>query len=192
MPESSGDATGTYAAVQPSVTSKPRLNPRFIYTSKFRSKLGKVTEVHDLTADGHIDYAHKIGIDRLVSTLISHERIVTDGEITWYATVRVEVQLKNGMCASGLSCCTSRDQRVTQQGFEVAVAETRALKRAIGVACNITEEMISNAFMAQSVEPTRPTREFVEEPLDETEIPEHLIKPFEHLNRDTEGDQFKV
>ena len=55
-----------------------------------------------------------------------------------------------------------RDQFVKQPGYEVQVAETRAKKRAIADACNLTEMQISP-------DADSPTREAVDMPLPKTE-----------------------
>jgi len=173
---------------------EPKINPRFIYTTKFRSgKLGgKIHEVPALNADGHIDYAHQVGLKSVGTELISREKVDDlDGNTTWWATVQVWIKLSDGRQASALSCCSSRDPRVTQPGYEVAVAETRALKRAIAVVCNITEELINPTSK-------EPTRETVDVPLDEDrldfhtdEIPKELVKSKSEII-DAEKEQFDI
>lgn len=175
----------------PSPKKEPKINQRFIYTLKFRAgRLGSQKETVALTADGHIDYAHKVGLKEVHSELITRERQEDpSGNITWWATVKVIITLENGIIASGISCCSSRE--VSKPGFEVSVAETRALKRAIAVACNITEELISPSAK-------EPTRETVDIPLDEdtmednafshVEVPKEIVKPHSEVL----GDDFGI
>lgn len=153
----------------------PRINPRFIYTTKFRNKIGKIVEIPDLNADGYIDFAHQVGIGCINSTLISREMYKDEnGNVTWWATVKVEVVMKSGIKTAGISCCSSRDPRVTQPGYEVSVAETRALKRALALATNVTEKVISDALKEKQSEYAehKPRREFVDEFIPEPPEPE--------------------
>lgn len=141
---------------------EPKINERFIYNLSFGGKrLGeKKRVIRDLNADGYIDYAHQCGLKEIRSFLLERKLVEdAEGNQTWWATVHVTVTMLDGTSSTGLSCASSRDGRVTMPGYEVAVAETRAIKRAIAVVCNINEEKIS------PLEDT-PTRDTVDMPLD--------------------------
>ena len=95
------------------------------------------------------------------------QRVITeeDGSSTRWCTVQVKVVMKNGTFAEGIACVSNRDKFVKQPGYEVAVAETRALKRAIATVCNITEAIINP-------EGQKPTRDFVDMPVKQDDIEE--------------------
>jgi hypothetical protein len=65
--------------------------------------------------------------------------------------------------ATSFATANDRDQFVRQPGYEIQVAETRAKKRALADACNLTEKQISP-------DDSEPTREAVDMPLPNMEI----------------------
>jgi hypothetical protein len=144
------------------MTGQPEIKDRFIFRPRFKG-----TPVPILNADGHVDYAHQIGFDWSNTKIIEmHSEKEEDGSVTRWATVKVTVSI-GGKKASGISCANTRDQFVKQPGYEVAVAETRALKRAIALAANITEDIINPKGKL-------PTREFVDMPIRETDIDDDI------------------
>ncbi len=171
----------------------PTINPRFIVRPRF----GKIT-VPILTADGHIDYAHQVGLISSSTQIINQERTVEDdGSVTRWCTVKVticcndvkDIEGKKKITVDGIACASTRDKFVKEPGYEVAVAETRALKRAIAVAYNITDLIINPTG-------TTATREFVDLPfrkgvIDEDEddiIPSDLKKSPVDILGDTGQD----
>ncbi len=170
--------------------SEPPIDTRFIYPiSRFDKKTRKYETVLALNADGHIDYAYTCGFDS-ISTEIVNEQIIegADGSTTHWVTVKATVSVK-GRQFNGLACCNSRV--VSTAGFEVAIAETRAIKRAIAIAYNITEKKINPGGI-------KPTREIVDIPLDhhehelnDDEIPDSIRKSPEDMVSGSD-EQFEV
>lgn len=171
----------------PNSYPEPTIDKRFVYPiTRFNKKTKKYDTVLALNADGHIDYAHACGVNNIITEIVN-EQIVegADGGSTHWVTVKATVFL-HGVQFTGLSCCNSRIAQTA--GFEVAIAETRAIKRAIAFACNITEKKINPEGIA-------PTREIVDIPLDDhetdvDEIPESIRKTPEEAFSDSE--QFEV
>jgi hypothetical protein len=146
---------------------KPEIDPRFVYQVTRRNRRTNKTETAPaLNADGHIDYAHQIGLDCVTTEIV--DNVTTedrDGGSTRWITMKATVSI-NGKLFTGFACANSR--KVMEPGNEVALAETRAIKRAIAVACNITEKVINPSGKI-------PTREIVDMPLDEHDEEEHDI-----------------
>jgi hypothetical protein len=162
----------------------PDINERFIAKPRFGPKI-----VRMLNADGHIDVAHKMGLVSLKTTLVEYkvEDIESENEEkerfisrTRWATVIVTAKVKapDGSIieCDGMSCVNDRDTSVKKPGYEVSVAETRAMKRALASACNITERFIDPKGDA-------PTREFVDMPLRKDETDEKPGLPDDVLRR---------
>lgn len=166
----------------------PSVDPRFIYPLSFRNrKTGRIETRPDLNADGYLDYAHQIGLVSVESELLRYTtETADDGGMVRWATVRVTVVVGN-ITATGLSCTSNRDRFVKEPGYEVAVAETRALKRALAIAANVTEKVINPSG-------TVPTREIVDVPLEEPQEPERKIP--DELKKSPDdisgADQFEV
>jgi hypothetical protein len=173
---------------QPPISFK--INPRFIYNVTRKIKKGLKWEyiiTPALTADGYIDCAHQMGIGNVKTEIVDLETTHDpDGGITRWVTVMATIEVA-GRTVTGLASTNSRN--VQTPGFEVAVAETRALKRAIAIACNINETVINPSGEI-------PTREIVdlpiEEPEPESEIPEHVRKPMSEIIDADGGPQFEV
>lgn len=154
----------------------PRIKERFIYTAPFRDRKrpGRVTKVRILNADGHIDYAHQKGlkfvgaemVDRW-EELVEDPRTGTKRSVKW-CIMRARVVMADGTEAWAHSCVSSEDNFVNQIGREVEVAETRAKKRALADAANITEEVISP-------DAATPTREAVDMGLEPGDAEEPAI-----------------
>ncbi len=153
------------------------IDERFIYKVHFRDKkTGRLNPVRMLNADGHIDYAHKKGLVSLTTEVISRwaENEGKSNETRWCIAMATAVVMgdKGGtVTCTGISCVNDRDKAVKQPGYEVEVAETRAKKRALADAANITERLISP-------EGKTPTRETVDQDLesgDEIDEPERKI-----------------
>lgn len=166
----------------------PTIDPRFIYqvTRKNRRTM-KYETFPALNADGYVDCAHQMGLGDVKTEIVDIETTHgSDGSVTRWVTVQATVNVA-GRVVTGLSCANSR--KVTEPGFEVAVAETRAIKRAIAVACNITEKVINPGGEI-------PTREIVDLPLEEPEhdpdIPENIRKPMSDIIDADGGAQFEV
>jgi hypothetical protein len=153
----------------------PVIDERFVVKAPFRSTKpgGKTKHVRMLNADGHIDVAHKMGLIRLSTEVLerwveSSEQTNDDGEKfisqTRWCMVKATAVVKSPkgqgepIMAEGTAVAHDRDKFVKQPGYEVMVAETRAIKRALSNACNITDKYIN---------PTEetPTRETVDMPL---------------------------
>lgn len=187
----------------------PDIDERFIFKARFGPKI-----VRMLNADGHIDVAHKMGLESLKITLLDSrtteiEQINDEGErfisrTRWaivLATAKVKAPDGSIIECDDISCANDRDKFVKAPGFEVAVAATRAIKRALASACNITEKYISP-------DAKEPTREFVDMQLtkdrDEDnekrpDLPEEVLrKPdirpsIESIKqRASSGDQFDI
>ena len=161
------------------------IDPRFIYkVTRLNKKTKRYEHIPALNADGHIDYAHRLGLDWIKTQIVSENLVQgADGSFTHWVTVKATVYIR-GTEFTGMACSNSRV--VKEQGFEVAVAETRAIKRAIAFACNITEKIINPGGEI-------PTREIVDMPLEEehtTEIPGEITKASEDVL--TDSDQFEV
>jgi hypothetical protein len=164
----------------------PTINPRFIIQVPFRdSRTKKVNFVPVLNHDGYIDYAHQVGListrTEIIEQRVEETPSGTDElgrpkvDRTRWCTVRVTVEVESPrgkISAQGIASVCDRDKWASRQlGMEVAVAETRAEKRAIAKACNITEAVIN---------PTgeNPTRETVDMPIQRADIeePEEIPK----------------
>lgn len=172
----------------PRHAGQPIIDPRFIYqvTRKNRRTM-KYETFPALNADGYVDCAHQMGLGDVKTEIVDIETTHdTDGGVTRWVTVQATVNVA-GRVVTGLSCANSR--KVTEPGFEVAVAETRAIKRAIAIACNITEKVINPGGEI-------PTREIVdlpiEEPDHESDIPESIKKPMSDIIEADGGKQFEV
>lgn len=155
--------------------SSPSINSRFVYFAKrYNKNLKKFEFIPQLNADGHIDYAHQFDLGDIKTEIIDTDTYtdVDGGRVRW-VTVKATVII-DGRTVTGMSTECSRN--VQQIGFETSIAETRALKRAIAFACNITEKIINP-------EGETPTREIVDMPLDnpldeeENKIPTEKTKP---------------
>lgn len=146
---------------------KPIVEERFVVKPRFGPRI-----VRMLNADGHIDIAHKMGLVSLKTDLLhkwveeieqtndENEKFVSR---THWCIVRVTATVKapdgrSTITCDGISCVNDRDKFVKQPGYEIAVAETRAIKRALANACNITEKYISP-------DAREPTRETIDMPL---------------------------
>lgn len=171
----------------PSSVPQPIIEERFVVKPRFSGKGGTKT-IRMLNADGHIDAAHRMGLVSLTTEIIDRwnedsNQSNDEGETfisrTRWCIVRATAVVSHGggtITATGISCTSDRDKFVKQPGHEVAVAETRAKKRALADACNITERFISP-------DNTEPTRETVDMPLPKDEdtekpgIPSDMIRP---------------
>jgi len=167
-------------------TPMPEIDPRFVYRFTKFNKKSKIYETHlGLTADGHIDYAYRCGMEKIITEIIEEKFVEgVDGSTTHWVSVKATVYIR-GVTFTGMSCSNSRV--VQEPGFELAVAETRAIKRAVAIACNITEKIINPGGET-------PTRDIVDLPIDEPksheEIPREITKSAEDVLTDSE--QFEV
>lgn len=166
----------------------PKIDPRFIYlVTRKNKKTMKFETAPALNADGHIDYAFQLGMGDVLTEIVDLQTTQDpDGGTTRWVTVKATVTIGDRTC-TGMSSANSR--RVSEPGFEVAVAETRAIKRAIAVCCNITEKLINP-------DGATPSRDMVDLPLDqpepEPEIPQHIRKPMSEVIDADGGQQFDV
>jgi hypothetical protein len=161
------------------------IDPRFIYKiSRLNKKTKRYEHYPALNADGHIDYAYRSGLDGIKTEIISENLVQgADGSFTHWVTIKATVNIF-GKTFMGMACSNSRV--VQEAGYEVAIAETRAIKRAIAVACNITEKVINPSGSI-------PTRDIVDIPLEEEpshEIPHEIIRAPDDIL--TDSDQFEV
>lgn len=195
----------------PSKTPQPVIEERFVVKPRFSGKGGTKT-IRMLNADGHIDAAHRMGLISLTTEIIdrwnedtnqTNEENETFVSRTRWCIVRATAVVfapgGGSITATGISCTSDRDKFVKQPGHEVAVAETRAKKRALADACNITERFISP-------DNTEPTRETVDMPLPKDEdkdnekpgIPQDMLRkpditpPIEWIKARESGGQFDV
>lgn len=165
----------------------PVVSERFVIQTKFNNK-GKPTIVPILNADGHIDIAHQIGLISLTSRIIRQWSVEKPAGVDEYENPKtdvtnwVEVEAvavvkgsKPGetITANGFCCANDRDRFVKSPEYLLAVADTRAKKRALADACNITEAMINPKGKSA-------TRETVDIPLVDNEedpaIPQEIRK----------------
>jgi hypothetical protein len=167
----------------------PQIEERFVVKIRFKGKRpGESTLVRMLNADGHIDAAHKMGLISLRSEIL--ERWIEETEQTndesekfisrtRWCIVKVTAQVRSPeggvITVDGISCTNDRDKFVKQPGYEVVVAETRAIKRALANACNLTEKYIS----PDSEEPTRETVDMplpTEEKKETPDLPPDMLR----------------
>lgn len=152
----------------------PRINTRFIITTPFKNRRsGKIEKVPLLNMDGHLDIAHQYGLISLTSKIIREWEVKVPAgqdeykndkfDITAWIEVKATaiVRSPDGLgtiITDGYCRANDRDRFVKSPEYLLAVAETRAKKRALYQACNITEEMINPGG-------TAPTREAVDLPI---------------------------
>jgi hypothetical protein len=153
----------------------PVLQQRFVIQVPFKNrKSGKTTHTPILNFDGHLDYAHQMGLISLSSELVREWEISIPAgldeqnqpkrEITRYALVKATAVVRNQKSTGGITtstgygCAQDHDTFVKSPEYLVAVAETRAMKRALYNACGLTEAIISP-------EGKEATRESVDLPL---------------------------
>jgi hypothetical protein len=169
----------------------PDIDERFVVKAPFRSTKagGKTKFVRMLNADGHIDVAHKMGLIGLETTVLerwveSSEQTNDDGEKfvsqTRWCMVKARASVKSPtgetIVADGTAVAHDRDKFVKQPGYEIMVAETRAIKRALSNACNITDKYINP-------EEGEPTRETVDMPLPPDDFDEKPGLPSDMLRK---------
>ena len=135
------------------------VNQRFVIKTPFRNRnTGKTTYAYILNSDGHIDIAHQMGLVSLKTRIVSEWRDrVSAGDDehgnpkfddTWWVRVQATAVVVNPKSPSGVTTVTAyntsndRDRFVKSPEHLLAVAETRAKKRALSDACNITEAVI--------------------------------------------------
>lgn len=176
------------------------IDERFIFHGKFKDKLGHTKKVRMLNADGHVDYAHQKGLVSLTTEYTRWTEGDKDNLTRWCiakATAIVMSDKGGTVTATGISCVSDRDRFVKDAGREVEVAETRAKKRALADAANITEKVITP-------EGKEPARETVDTPLDDggeveepsNEIPAGIRKTIAPVITAPDGlvaqDQFQI
>lgn len=137
----------------------PVVNQRFVIKTPFRNRsTGKTTYAYILNSDGHIDVAHQMGLVSLTTEIIDQwKEEVPAGvdennnprmDVTWWIRVQATAVVANQRSPTGITTTTAyctahdRDRFVKSPEYLLAVAETRAKKRALSDACNITEAMI--------------------------------------------------
>ena len=135
------------------------VNQRFVIKTPFRNKrTGKTTFAFLLNSDGHIDVAHQMGLVSLTTEIIDEwcERVPAGldennqprFDETWWVRVKATAVVANPASPTGTTTVTAyntshdRDKFVKNPEYLLSVAETRAKKRALSDACNITEAMI--------------------------------------------------
>ena len=163
-----------------------KINPNLIYVAKFGNrKTGKTDSVPMLTLDGYIDYAHQLGLISLTTEIVKiwdertpaglDENNQPKESVTRWCIVKAIAVIKGGIkgdniTVTGITCVNDLDKFVKNPGGEIAVAETRAKKRALAGACGITDDMIAIAVEEKKKAPigqTRfPKRETVDAPLE--------------------------
>jgi len=164
------------------------INPRFIIQTPFKNKkTGKTERVPILNFDGHLDVAHQMGLISLTSDIVDEwkeeipagydEQNLPKIETSWWVRVKAQaiVMGPNGrtITATGFNTSNDRDSFVKKKEYLLAVAETRAMKRALYNACGITEAM----YNPNGKEATRESVDLPLHPGDEDEpdgIPEEV------------------
>jgi hypothetical protein len=130
-----------------------KANPRFVILTSFKNhKTGKAEKVPILNMDGHIDIAHQMGLVSLTADIIDEwKQEIPAGvdeennprvEIVWWVRVKATAVVcgeHGSITATGFSTVSDRDRFVKTPENLLAVAETRAEKRALARACGITE-----------------------------------------------------
>lgn len=137
----------------------PVINPRFVIKTPFRNrKTGKTTYAYILNSDGHIDVAHQMGLVSLTTEIVDEwcnripagldENNSPRYDETWWVRVKATAVVVNPKSPTGVTTVIAyntsndRDRFVKSPEHLLAVAETRAKKRALSDACNITEALI--------------------------------------------------
>ena len=138
----------------------PVLQQRFVIQVPFKNrKSGKTTHTPILNFDGHLDYAHQMGLVSLSSELVKEWEVSIPAgldehnnpkqEITKYALVKATAVVRNPKIGGGVTtstgygCAQDHDTFVKSPEYLIPVAETRAMKRALYNACGLTEAVIS-------------------------------------------------
>jgi len=140
-------------------TMSPVVNQRFVIKTPFKGKMGKTTYAHILNGDGHIDVAHQVGLISLTTEIIDEWKTEVPAgldeynnpktDVTWWIRVKAIAIVVNPKSPTGTTTttgyCTAndRDRFIKSPEYLLAVADTRAKKRALADACNITEAMIN-------------------------------------------------
>lgn len=106
------------------------VNEDLLYTIPFGS-----SEVEDLGWAGHVDVAHNLGVEKIDTEVVSDGYNVADG--VDYAAVRATVVREDGRVFRSLQAADETTNQVRDHEFVWAVAESRALKRAVKKAYNI-------------------------------------------------------
>lgn len=163
----------------------PVIDQRFIIRTPFKNKrTGKTTTVLILNFDGHLDVAHQMGLISLTSKIVDEWKDTipagTDEEgnpkvdTTWWVRVQATAVVVGphgrDITATGFSTANDRDSFVKKPEYLLAVAETRAMKRALYNACGITEAMFNPDGKVA-------TRESVDLPLHDDDVDEPTAIP---------------
>lgn len=106
------------------------VNDDLLYTIPFGS-----SEVEDLKWEGYVDVAHQMGVEEIDTEVVSDGYNSENG--VDYAAVRVTVVREDGRAFSSLQAADTTTNQVRDPEFVWAVAESRALKRAVKKAYNI-------------------------------------------------------
>jgi hypothetical protein len=149
-------STGEKENTSPSF-SRPTVDQRFVIKTPFKErKTGKVTHVSILNFDGHLEFAHQMGLISLTSEIVREWEVMTPAgtneagqpidDITRWVTIKATAVVRGPfgpITATGYNTSQDRDAFVKKPEYLVAVSETRAMKRALYNACGITEALIS-------------------------------------------------
>lgn len=171
----------------------PILNPRFVINVPFKNrKTGKTTTTYLLNFDGHLDYAHQVGLVSLTAEIQREWETEIEGltdengnpkmVLAHWVRTKATVVVSNPKVPGGITTSTGInvstdywDNFVKGPKDLVAVSETRAMKRALYNACGITEAVIN----PQGKEATRESVDLQLHPGDEDEpdIPKEVRRP---------------